>query len=150
MALTLRDEFGDLVKWKVILIVVLVLLVIFVGAVFPGLISELAKGGTYDYKDVKAKTGVVHPEVYEKPTEPSFSGTIMEASKECGQDSYCTVIMDDQNGVKFLLEYPRAFGKLRSGYRAQGSGDFLGGLEIKADWVYPIVSYDYIDEADRQ
>lgn len=109
MALTLRDDFGDIIKWKAILIVEVVLLVVFGSMVFPQIVSDL-----FEQEPVQSVNNNVNPN---PPTSSGatgdefFLGVVMERSVECGGNLLCVIIMDDRDGDYYLVGYSPRFGR---------------------------------------
>ncbi|MBN2517617.1 MAG: hypothetical protein JXB14_02125 [Candidatus Altiarchaeota archaeon] len=121
MTLTLRDEFGDLVKWKVILIVEMVLLAVFGSLVFPGLVGDALKGKPGDGPALVTPGSSGINGIVPTHNEIEFEGIIVGGVQNCGKGTYC-VIVEIKEGESILVKYPAPFGIYHDGDVVFGKG----------------------------
>jgi hypothetical protein len=143
--MTLRDEFGDIIKWKAILIVELVLLVVFGSMIFPQIASDLFKQEP-EHTNTKPPPQAGPPPpprppswsflgLSERPGVPSFTGVVLTESADCEWDTYWILMVEDETQIKVIVEYSKAYGKFYEGEQISGNGDFVEDIRIAAKWV---------------
>ncbi|MBN2517400.1 MAG: hypothetical protein JXB14_00990 [Candidatus Altiarchaeota archaeon] len=142
MALTLRDEFGDLIKWKVILIVELVLLVVFGSMAFP----EVILGAITEKPETPAQNNAVLPgSVTNAANETEFKGKVISGAEYCDERIFCIVMKGDGTDRAYVVRYNSLLGGLYEGELVHGIGVFEGdviearaiesdGLDILLEW----------------
>ena len=111
MALTLRNELGDIIKWKVILIVELIILAI-VGLIIGQPVIQDMFSQQPPEKPVNNKPTIT-PRV---PEGDYFTGVVEGKSLEYRDlDTLYMVILYNVDGKYYVVEYPRRFGKFYRG-----------------------------------
>ena len=140
MGLALRNEFGDIIKWKVVLIIELVILVVVGYLIFPQLIPELLK--KQDNMQEPPEPSMNHnqpPRTNNFLEYSEFRGIVIgkiEATEEvdmrsmysCGGRLSCIIIEEGYSGESYLVQYSAVLGEFQLGDMVR-----IVGIETKTN-----------------